>query len=305
MIVDLPRSTTTAIGKRLVELRNENGAMALGRVLTLIVVVDEERAEDAIASSIEASFMHPCRVIAIVHGNRRASTRLDGQIRVGGDAGAAEVIVARLYGQLVNHGASVVTPLLLPDSPIVGWWPSAAPGDTADDPIGRLCQRRITDAGVARNCSAEVKLRAANYRPGDTDLAWSRITRWRGVLAAALDQPPFDAITKITVTGGSDSPSSDLLAAWLAGSLKTDAKRIRTEVGSGLLRVRLDRPSGPLELDRPAESTVATLTHPLQPERRIGMPRRTDAECLADELRHLDPDEIYGAALRRGLKRVA
>jgi len=304
VIIDLPQTSTSGITQRLVRLRNEHGAMALGRVMTLVLVVDEDCAEPAIASTIQASFMHPCRVIAIVLGNRRGKARLDGQIRVGGDAGAAEVIVARLYGELVNHGASVVTPLLLADSPIVGWWPIAPPLDTALTPIGRLCQRRITDSAAAKNPSAEITRRADNYHDGDTDLAWSRITRWRGVLAAALDQPPFDKITGVTVRGGSDSPSTDLVAAWLADRLKVPAIRERTAPGTGLMRVCLERPSGTMVLDRPIDTTTATLTHPLQPERRIAMARRSDAECLADELRHLDPDEIYEAALRHGLPRI-
>jgi glucose-6-phosphate dehydrogenase assembly protein OpcA len=119
-----------------------------------------------------------------------------------------------------------------------------------------------------------------------------------------LDQPPFDAITSVTVTGGSNSPSTDLLAGWLAGRLRVNAVREQSAPGSGLLRVQLHRTSGTLELSRPLRSTVATLSHPLQPKRRIAMARRSDAECLADELRHLDADEIYEAALRRGRERV-
>lgn len=304
MIVDLPDTTTTALGRRLIALRNENGAMALGRVLTLVIVVDEDAAESAITCAIKASYMHPCRVVAVVVGNSRGRNRLDGQIRVGGDAGAAEVIVTRLYGQLTHHGASVVTPLLLADSPIVGWWPHRAPADTADDPIGALCQRRITDAAVAVTPVTEVRRRAAHYQPGDTDLAWSRITRWRGVLAAALDQPPFERVTAGVVTGASDSPSTDLLAGWLAERLRIKVVRARTPAATGLLSVRLTRASGDLELVRPLGTSIATLRHTTQPDRHIAMPRRSDPECLADELRHLDPDEIYHLTLTRGMRRT-
>ncbi|HET7800227.1 MAG TPA: OpcA protein, partial [Humibacillus xanthopallidus] len=38
MIRDLTDTTTTGISKTLVRLRNEVGAMALGRVLTLVIV---------------------------------------------------------------------------------------------------------------------------------------------------------------------------------------------------------------------------------------------------------------------------
>ena len=41
MIVDLPSTTTAAVSKKLVRLRNDVGAMALGRVLTLLIIADE------------------------------------------------------------------------------------------------------------------------------------------------------------------------------------------------------------------------------------------------------------------------
>ena len=37
MIVDLPNTTTSQISKALVKIREEGGAVALGRVLTLVI----------------------------------------------------------------------------------------------------------------------------------------------------------------------------------------------------------------------------------------------------------------------------
>jgi glucose-6-phosphate dehydrogenase assembly protein OpcA len=304
VIVDLPSTSTQAVSKKLVRLRNDVGAMALGRVLTLIIVVDESDADEAIEAANDASRQHPCRIIALVSGNKRGTSRLDAQIRVGGDAGASEVVVLRLFGPLVDHGDSVVTPLLLPDSPVVAWWPKAAPHPVSTDPIGRMAQRRITDAAEARNPHKEMDYRAQTYKPGDTDLAWTRVTLWRGLLAAALDQPPFEPVVGATVTGGSDSPSTDLLAGWIAQMLKCPVKRARTRAGSGMISVRLERRSGDVDLVRP-DGNVATLTQAGQPVRRIGLARRGLAECLADELRRLDPDEIYAQALTKGLAKVS
>jgi glucose-6-phosphate dehydrogenase assembly protein OpcA len=60
--------------------------------------------------------------------------------------------------------------------------------------------------------------------------------------------------------------------------------------------VRLDRPSGPVELVRP-DGKVGRLRQPGQPDRLVALARREVRECLAEELRRLDPDEIYHAAL--------
>jgi glucose-6-phosphate dehydrogenase assembly protein OpcA len=300
VIRDLTDTTTTGISKTLVRLRNEVGALALGRVLTLVVVVEDTDAGNAIEVANQASRQHPCRIVVVIAGDRRGKNRLDAQIRLGGDAGASEIVVLRLYGALANHGPSVVVPLLLPDSPIVAWWPGEAPADVGKDPIGAMAQRRITDVAEHRNPRLMLKKRAASYAPGDTDLAWTRITRWRGLLAAALDQPPYEPITGAVVSGAPDSPSSDLLAAWLSRRLHVPVHRVSTPRGSGIGSVRLERKSGPIDLVRPGD-VVATLSQTGQPDRRISLPRRELPECLADELRRLDPDDAYEDALLHGL----
>jgi glucose-6-phosphate dehydrogenase assembly protein OpcA len=305
VIVDLPSTTTANISKKLVRLRSETGSMALTRVLTLVVVVDESDADAAIETANDASRQHPCRIIVVVIANRRGAARLDGQIRIGGDAGASEVVVLRLFGPLASHGRAVVTPLLLADAPIVAWWPGDAPKSPAADPIGEMAQRRITDVSRSAGASkAPLTRLAANYSPGDTDLAWSRITLWRALLTAALDQAPFEPVVSATVTAASDSPSGKLLAGWLAKRLACPVTLVPSRAGTGVISVRLERPSGPLDLVRPHDGTTATMSQPGRPERTIALPPRSDAECLADELRRLDPDEVYEDALRLGLPDV-
>lgn len=303
MIRDLTGTSTTVISKTLVRLRNEVGAMALGRVLTLVVVVQDADASEAIEVANQASRQHPCRIVVVISGDRRGRNRLDAQIRLGGDAGASEIVVLRLYGPLAGHGPSVVVPLLLPDSPIVAWWPGEAPDDVAADPIGAMAQRRITDAAQHRNPRLMLKKRAASYAPGDSDLAWTRVTHWRALLAAALDQPPYESITGAVVAGAPDSPSSELLAAWLSYRLKVSVRRVSTPRGSGIRSVRLERASGSIDLVRPGD-TVGTLSQSGQPDRRISLPRRELPECLADELKRLDPDDTYEDALLHGVSKL-
>ena len=303
MIVDLPGTTTAAVNKYLVKLRHDIGAMTLGRVLTLVIVVDEAAAESAVETANDASRQHPCRIIALTSGKKSGASRLDAQIRVGGDAGASEVVILRLHGALAGHGDNVLVPLLLPDSPVVAWWPGRAPLDVSGSAIGQMAQRRITDAAEASSPRAELTRRAETYQPGDTDLAWTRITLWRGLLAAALDQPPYEPVLEADVAGASDSPSADLMAAWLAQALQCPVSRTRTEPGTGVTSVRLTRPSGNTDLLRP-DGAVATLSPPGQPVRRISLARRELAECLADELHRLDPDEVYALALTQGLALV-
>ncbi|HEY2205842.1 MAG TPA: glucose-6-phosphate dehydrogenase assembly protein OpcA [Pseudonocardia sp.] len=301
----MPATSTQSVSRKLVELREKGGVLALGRVLTFVVVTDDSSdTESVIESANEASRQHPCRVIVLVRGARKAAPRLDAQIRVGGDAGASEVIVLRGYGPQSSAPAmaGMTIPMLLPDAPVVVWWPGAAPAVPADDPIGQLAGRRITDAAEERNPIKALDARAASYRPGDTDLAWTRVTSWRALLAAALDQPPFDPVTSVVVDGEAESPSTDLLAGWLAARLEVPVKRTKVGAGGGVHSVRLDRRSGPIELVRP-DQKVGSLTQPGQPERLVTLARRPVRECLIEELRRLDADETYQSALE-GLGRI-
>ncbi len=304
MIVDLPSTTTASIAKKLIDLRDSGGAVALGRVLTLVVPTDDARAEQAIADANAASREHPCRIIVLAAGERRGTSRLDGQIRVGGDAGASEVVVLRTYGPLSDHGSSIVLPLLLPDAPVVAWWPGDAPDDVSKDAVGRLAQRRVTDSAAAADPLAALAQRGRTHAPGDTDFAWSRLTLWRGLLATALDTDPTGEITGARVTGAVDSPSTALLAAWLEWALGVPVQRTGTTAGEGITEVVLERSSGEIVLSRPRGS-VATLDQPGQPERRLSLPRRSTYDCLSEELRRLDPDDVYGDVIMAGIPRFA
>jgi glucose-6-phosphate dehydrogenase assembly protein OpcA len=294
MIVDLPDTTTNALNKKITALREEGGAITLGRVLTLVVAPDtEDLVEDAIEAAVAASREHPCRIIVVVPQDRLATDpRLDGQLRVGADAGAGEVVVLRIAGPLSNHANSVVLPFLLPDTPVVAWWPGTAPAIPAEDPLGRLAIRRITDATAAQDPLASIKSRLQGYTDGDTDLAWSRITYWRALLASAVDQPPYEPITSVVVSGLKNEPALDILAGWLASRIDGTVQR-----AVGELKVELVRPSETVTLSRPQEGITATLTRTARPEALLPLPRRETRECLAEDLRRGDADEIYHEAL--------
>lgn len=300
MIVDLPNTTTNDINKKITALREEGGAITLGRVLTLVIAPDtEDLVEESIEAATSASREHPCRIIVVVPVDRLASeARLDSQIRVGSDAGAGEVVVLRISGPLSAHANSVVLPFLLPDTPVVAWWPGVSPAVPADDPLGRLAVRRITDATAAPDPLAAIKSRLAGYTDGDTDLAWSRITYWRALLASAVDQPPYEPITSALVSGLKDEPALDILAGWLASRIDGPVLR-----AVGELKVELNRPSETVLLTRPQEGVTATLTRTSRPNSLVPLQRRETRDCLAEDMRRLDPDEIYHEALE-GIAKV-
>jgi glucose-6-phosphate dehydrogenase assembly protein OpcA len=300
VIVNLPGANTNDINKKITSLREEGGAVTMGRVLTLVIAPDsEDILEDSVEAANFASREHPCRVIVVVAGDRKApEPRLDAEIRVGADAGAGEVVVLRLFGELADHSSSVVLPFLLPDTPVVAWWPAGAPAVPAQDQLGQLAIRRITDATNSQDPLATIKGRLQGYTDGDTDLAWSRITYWRALLASAIDQPPFEQINSALVSGLKTEPALDVLAGWLAGRIDGPVQR-----AVGELKVELHRPSETVTLSRPQTGVTATLSRSGRPAALIPLARREAKECLAEDLRRLDPDEIFFEALE-GIDKV-
>ncbi|MHC3468560.1 glucose-6-phosphate dehydrogenase assembly protein OpcA [Streptomyces sp. 7R007] len=306
MKIDLTDTTASKINKALVQGRRAIGTPAVGMVLTLVIVTDEENAYDALKAANDASREHPSRTLVVIKRvsrtpRDRTSSRLDAEVRVGADAGTGETVVLRLYGEIVDHAQSVVLPLLLPDAPVVVWWPVNAPLDPANDPLGALGQRRVTDTYASEEPVRELTARAGTYTPGDTDLSWTRITPWRSMLAAALDQVTCE-VKAVEVEGEEFNPSCELLAMWLADRLDVPVRRSLSG-GPGLTAVRMETNCGPITLDR-ADGSLATLSIEGQPARAVALKRRETAELIAEELRRLDPDDTYASALRFGVERL-
>ncbi|MER5434521.1 glucose-6-phosphate dehydrogenase assembly protein OpcA [Streptomyces sp. NPDC002588] len=306
MKIDLTDTTASKINKALVQGRRAIGTPAVGMVLTLVIVTDEENAYDALKAANDASREHPSRTLVVIKRvsrtpRDRTHSRLDAEVRVGADAGTGETVVLRLYGEVSDHAQSVVLPLLLPDAPVVVWWPVNAPLDPAADPLGALAQRRVTDTYASEQPVRELGARSDTYTPGDTDLSWTRITPWRSMLAAALDQVTCE-VRSVEVEGEEFNPSCELLAMWLADRLDVPVRRSLSN-GPGLTAVRMATSSGPITLDR-ADGSLATLSIEGQPDRAVALKRRDTAELIAEELRRLDPDDTYASALRFGVERL-
>jgi glucose-6-phosphate dehydrogenase assembly protein OpcA len=295
MTIDLTDTTTSAIDRALTEARRRLGGMTLGMVLTLIIVTDEEGQYDAIRAANQAAREHPMRILAMITRRPKADSRLDAEIRVG-ESSPGETIVLRMYGPLGQHADSVAAPLLVPDVPVVTWWPENAPEIPAKHPLGVLAQRRVTDSAAAEAPEAVLMSLARAYQPGDTDFGWTRATPWRSLLAALLDQP-HPKLDGSEVQAEQDNPTADLIAAWLALRLDIPVRRT-VSAGPGITGVTFATSDGDITVTR-LDGRTATLAWPERPDRMVALHRRDIAELLAEELRRLDPDEVYAETLSR------
>ena len=283
--------------------RRSAGGVASGLALTLVAVVDEGRVREAETAAATAAAMHPCRLIVAVRRQTPATagangeSRLDAEIVVGGRLGPAEAVVLHMYGRLARHAESVVIPLLAPDVPVVTWWHEEPPERIATDPLGVLAERRITDVTQAADPLAALHQRAADYAPGDTDLAWTRTTPWRTLVACAFD-PPTAPVATVRVTASPGDPTAALLRGWLGVRLGLSPSAVDAPNGSGggIVAVSMRLADGG-ELAIEAHNGVATLRRSGLPDRIMPLLRRQLGDQLAEELRRLDADQPYAAAL--------
>jgi glucose-6-phosphate dehydrogenase assembly protein OpcA len=156
-----------------------------------------------------------------------------------------------------------------------------------------VADRRITDASQSPDPVAALRTRADDYAPGDTDLSWTRTTPWRTLIAGAFDafQGPVEAVC---VRAPENDPTGALLRGWLQARLGVVPT---LETAPTLAGVRVTLAGGvDVELEAQRDNTCI-LRRPGLPERVLPLVGRALGDELAEELRRLDPDQPYAAAL--------
>jgi glucose-6-phosphate dehydrogenase assembly protein OpcA len=292
-MISLWDTTGKAVVAALAAERRSAGGLTSGLALTLIAVVNERRVAEAEAAATIAAAQHPCRILIVVRYDvTQPESRMDAEIVVGGRLGPCEAVVLRMRGRLALHAESVLLPLLAPDVPVVTWWHASPPERIAYDPLGVVADRRVTETGQADDPVAALAVRADDYAPGDTDLAWSRITPWRTVVAGAFEAPPAPVVG-MCIGGPETDPSVALIRGWLASRLglmpicepETELQRVRFDLADSS-RIELTKENGSVVLRRSGlrDRVLPLVTHSL-------------GDQLAEELRRLDPDQPYAAAL--------
>ena len=288
-------TTGTAVVRALAAERRTGGAVTSGNALTLVVVVDEPDVAMAEEAATIAASKHPMRMLMVIRRQIDAPVpRLDAEVLLGGRLGPGEAVVMRMYGRLALHAESVTLPLLAPDAPVVTWWCGAPPERIAYDPLGVFAERRITDIARCADPVAALRQRAVDFAPGDTDLAWTRITGWRAALAAAYDGAHDDAVGAV-VHGDATDSSALLLAGWLSSALGSYVP-VQPSGTPGVDRVEMTFAGGAV-VNAVREGARLVLRREGTPDSIQPFPDRSLGELLAEELRRLDADEIYADAL--------
>jgi hypothetical protein len=225
-------TTGTAVVKALSAERRKAGSVSSGLALTLVVVVEEGRVDEAEQAATRAAAEHPCRLLIVVRRRPGApEARLDAEVLIGGRLGPGEAAVLRMYGRLALHAESVVLPLLAPDAPVVTWWFGRPPTLIAHDPLGVLADRRVTDVSLAETRSTRCASAPTTTPPATP--TWPGPARPAGGRCARRRSTRSTGPRARRSSRGPPGPTRELVAGWLrAGSAcRSSASTRRTAVG--------------------------------------------------------------------------
>ncbi|MHB8717779.1 MAG: glucose-6-phosphate dehydrogenase assembly protein OpcA [Candidatus Dormibacteria bacterium] len=178
---------------------------------------------------------HPLRVITVLaRPDEPASIEADLDLRCSVTRGAqvcAEHVHLTVGGEPALHLASVLTPLLVADTPVILWLVGAPPVRQAlsTDAVA-ICERLLLDSGAYEDAAATLTELATELAgPAEAlevaDLAWERTRDWRALLASCFDgeetrgfQRGIDRL-EVDCSGAAASTQGWLLAGWLSSRL--------------------------------------------------------------------------------------
>lgn len=187
-----------------------DGRGGSGRALTATIVVVGPRERLAAAADALDALTTGVRTILISDGDHASPA-----VRVSGRA----VAIEGLRPAYLNNA---VAALRLSSLPTLVWWRGGAP-DTLDG-LGELADRLVLDA----EDPLPVWARAATLfeKTAVSDLRWTRLTRWRALMAHFFDIPEVRAsaprFRRVQIEG-SDPHMARLFAGWLSSSLDSSA----------------------------------------------------------------------------------
>ena len=311
--------------------RKDRRAAVRASVLTLVVVVaDQEEADNALSVVHALGTRHPSRTIVLVVGHHevrgpggapgpgrrgRVSGR-DAVVNVyaleeDGRSVCFEDLVITIRGQGRHHLDSVVEPFTLPDVRMVVWLPSRLP--FLGDPLMAAANMVVVDSRAAPADDGEILRTTAQLarRIPVADLSWIRLASWRHLLAGlfegALARPFLSGVTRARVAG--KPGPRHLLGGWLLRRLELEESRLELEPAehvSMAVDAVVDGRRGRFEVRRPGADRILVTTVDIEDgpsvEQVVTMPRQWPSLALAGALTQPGHDGGYEQAVAGALQ---
>lgn len=320
-------------------------------VLNLVVGLTDDTIFNQVTNVVsQLTARHPNRAIVANIAPDAGESAIDAWVQAhcqlqgtGGQQVCCEQITVNARGGATAQVPGVVLPLLVPDVPVMLWWPRGAPFNAPF--FERLCSfadRVIIDSATfdaTQYTDALVTL--LDHGHAVSDLIWGRLTSWRELTAQFFDapatQPHLAQITQVEIdyTDREGAASSRipalLLIGWLASRLgwtlrgparaqdatttfalqHSDGPAIevvlravaaRDESDHHLSALTLTSAGGRFSITRGENDDWANAVSEIDgraPLRRgVRLEQPDEAELLGEELRLLNHDQGYEAALR-------
>jgi glucose-6-phosphate dehydrogenase assembly protein OpcA len=332
------------IERELGKLRtNDDGTLALrSSVLNLIVVTDEESAQEITNSVSRLAGRHPARAVVFIvdpEGESNVDVRLSAfcNVRGGGPQVCAEQVTIHAEGPPALHLESLAGPLLIPDLPVFLWYPGEfSPRSQEFAAMADLADRIIVDSAASENheaCLREIATLIEDPEmPAIGDLQWVGLSPWRSLLADTFGVPEragdlekIESAEVLYAPGGKNRVL--LLIGWLASTLgwkpesaNRGGQNIEFSGPSGriivdlspdspdarLRRIRLYSEEYSFQVSRHREfSDVRTTVmrgDELLAERTVHLGSFELGVLVGEELRYRGRDEAYEGSLRKAVE---
>ncbi len=250
-------------------------------VMTHIAWVPEEWREQARAALAGMAERHPSRTILLDPLPDSGKNQLDATVTLecytvpGSERSiCSEIIALELQGTRAKAPASIVEPLLISDLPVFLRWRGEPPwGSPELDQMVAVTDRLIVDSTEWDDLPYPYRRLAELFeRTAVSDIAWSRTSRWRALLATLW--PDIADVRTIRVRG--TQAQACLLTGWLRSRLGRDDLVFELDECEHLEGIDLDGQPAPFPSgDAPTPSDV-----------------------LSDELDRFTRDPVYEAAVR-------
>jgi glucose-6-phosphate dehydrogenase assembly protein OpcA len=332
------------IERELGKLRtNDDGTLALrSSVLNLIVVTDEDSAQEITNSVSRLAGRHPGRAIVFIadpEGESNVDVRLSAfcHVRGGGAQVCAEQVTIHAEGPPARHLESLAGGLLIPDLPVFLWYPGEfSPRSLEFAAMADLADRIIVDSAASENheaCLREIATLIEDPEmPAIGDLQWVGLSPWRSLLADTFGAPEragdlgkIESAEVLYAPGGENRAL--LLIGWLASTLgwkpesaEQGGQNIEFSGPSGrisvvlspdspdarLRRIRLYSEEYSFQVSRHRDLSDVRITvmrgDELLAERTVHLGSFDLGILVGEELRYRGRDEAYEGALRKAVE---
>lgn len=215
---------------------------------------------------------------------------------------ADTTVVTGIVPRYLNN---VVASLRLSSLPSMAWWRGGDAGVLGG--LATLVDRLVLDSeDPLPDWSAAVGLAE---RAAISDLRWTRLTRWRNLMAQFFDGPDVHAdaasLTSLDIVAA-DAHAARLFAAWITTSLphgeKIEVSIADSPAGHFMHSIFLNGPRQTIRLEllpshTCVETSIVRATQPLT-TRVVPLGDQSPARLLAEELRIRSRDEAFERAMR-------